>query len=657
MAGALLVTEPTRSYGEFRRRWVRAAFERYVRYYRRRLVRAVERERARGRVTLLTARQLLGDARLPSDVRIRYYDEESYKVDSYTLGETTKHLVSDWWPRREEAPELSHRGVWLPDLLTISRSIVLRMEIVEPLGILELVWKEAEPDRVIALSGASIPERLARLVAKCRGVPFRTASPRMLFSRVLSAGLRALYPREERLRLRELTDLRRKPVAVSHAPGVERVLCVTCRPRHHAVVDPLLVALRAASVEGQVVAAANQEPAFGRSLAHLRQSGFAADYLTDYLSRKEARKLIQSYRPVLRRCWHRIVRDPELARRLTVDGVPLAGVVLPFLRDSVTRSLLSALVVQEAAFRALDAIRPTAVVITSARRLAERALALAARERGIPRILFSGALMLGRDQYRFFDELAADRMLVIGDHLKRELVRVEGIEPERISVVGDPRSNAARLVPRAELRCAVASAFDLDPARPLLVFASKYVSFLFSAKEKEAYYRTVLDGLRACRARAQVILKVHPNEDIAIVRQQIRQWGWPDVPVTQEYDIHRLFAAADAAVMVTSMAGVEAMALGCPIIAVQMAGKDYEGGYMFPYVSQGAVERVEIGDAHGFARALDRVLLDDRAGAELVERGFRFAERYIHPVDGALASRFLAVVEEVRREGTPEVAR
>src|SRR5205814_9534256 len=77
MSGTLLVTESTRSYGEFRRRWVRGAFERYVRRYRRRLLRAVERERARGPVTLLTARQLLGDSRVPPDVIVRFYDEES----------------------------------------------------------------------------------------------------------------------------------------------------------------------------------------------------------------------------------------------------------------------------------------------------------------------------------------------------------------------------------------------------------------------------------------------------------------------------------------------------------------------------------------------------------------------------------------------------
>jgi hypothetical protein len=477
----------------------------------------------------------------------------------------------------------------------------------------------------------------------------------MLSSRVLSAALRALYPREERVRLRELTDARREPVAVSPASGAERVLCVTCRPRHHAVVDPLLVALRAASIEGQVVAAANPEPAFVRSLERLRESGFPAASLTDYLPREEARAMVRRYRPVLARVWSRFVREPGLPRRLTIDGVPLAGVMRPFLRDSITRGLLSALVGQEAAFRALDAIRPTTVLITSTRRLAERSLAFAASLRGIPRILFSGALMLGRDQYPFFD--VADRMLVIGDHLKGQLVDAEKIKPERISVVGDPRSNAARLVPRALLRQAVADTFGLDPARPVIVFASKYVSFLFSAEEKEAYYRTVIDGLRQSGSGAQVILKVHPNENVALVREQARQWGWPEAPVTQEHDIHRLFAAADAAVMVTSMAGVEAMALGCPVIAVQMAGKDYDGGYMFPYVREEAVERADIGDSQGFARALDRVLLDVGARARLVKRGFDFAERYIHPVDGALASRFLSVVEEIRRERTHEVAR
>jgi hypothetical protein len=61
-----------------------------------------------------------------------------------------------------------------------------------------------------------------------------------------------------------------------------------------------------------------------------------------------------------------------------------------------------------------------------------------------------------------------------------------------------------------------------------------------------------------------LIVKIHPNEDEGLVRRQAREWEWPDSVFTKTFDIHQLFAAADAAIMVTSMAGIEAMALDCP---------------------------------------------------------------------------------------------
>lgn len=78
---------------------------------------------------------------------------------------------------------------------------------------------------------------------------------------------------------------------------------------------------------------------------------------------------------------------------------------------------------------------------------------------------------------------------------------------------------------------------------------------------------------------------------------------------------------------------------------------------MFPYVSESVVERVDLGDPAGLAGAVDRVLSDAPARAALVERGFAFSARYIHPVDGALAARFRAVVEEIRRDRAPGIAR
>jgi glycosyltransferase involved in cell wall biosynthesis len=653
MSRILLVTQQTRSYGEFRRPWVRAIYGRYLERYRARVARVAVRLAREGELTLLAARELVEERDLPPGVHVRYYDAESFRVDSRELSRRNEALASAWWPTPGSAPELLHRGVWLPDLLTQVRGIVLQLEITEPLGIAEHVLQEVRPGRVMLVTGASTLEKLAGALARRLGAPVEVAEPGFIAARAYAAFWRALQIREERLRVAEFLDFPRR-IPTRPARSGRRLLFVTCRPRHHFVVDPLTEAVRAKGCIPHVLATPTRDPELGAKVEGLRASGVTAEFLADYLPREDARDLVRRSRLVFSRLWRRLEGFLEGEGTPSQAGVPLGPLVRPLLRDTVVRSLSVALLFQEAAFRALDFLRPDAVILTSNRRYAERALGLAARQRGIPCLLFSGALLMGRHGYRFLD--VADRLLVIGDHLRDGIVRQEGIPSRVISVVGDPRSNAAALIPLRRLREEVARQFGLDPDRPLLLLLSKYVSQLFTVREKEALYRTFLGALRALDG-AQAVVKVHPNEDLATLSAQARDWGWPDAVLTKDYDIHRLFGAADATVMVTSMGGIEAMAMGCPVVAVQVAGKDYEGDAMPPYVSEGVVERVDMGDAAGLAAALARLLTDLDHRAALIERGRKFAARYVHPVDGALGDRLLAVVDEVRRDrparGTP----
>lgn len=647
MSRVLLVTQSTRSFGEFRRPWVRALYRRYVERFRREVSAVVDRLARDSEVTLLTSRELVDVGGLPPTVAVRYFDDESFHVTSESVKELTRHLTSAWWPPREREPSLSYRSVWLPDLLEVGRGIVLRLEVAEPLAAIERVCTDARPDRVALLSGASIPERLARSLADHRGWPVAIGAPRFWWARLYARAYAALFPREERLRLRDLLRHPRRALQAGHPRCGERALFVTCRPRHHYVVDPLVEALSAAGVEPHVVAATDQDPEMRVRLAALGDAGVAWSTLMDYLPAADAARLVQRSCPRFRALWRRIERDPGFRSRVAWNGIELADVVRPFLRDSVRRSLLSAIVSQEAAFRALDAIEPSVVLVTSSRRHAELALARAARTRRIPCILFPGTLLYSRDPSNRFD--LGDRLVVIGEYLREKLVEAHVIEPRRISVVGDPRSNAARLVAPDRLRAEVVRDFELAQERPLFVMVSKYASLLFSTAEKEAFYRTVAGALDLLDA-PNVIVKVHPNEDEALLRRQAREWGWPGTMFTKTYDIHRLLAVADVAIMVTSMAGIEAMALGCPVVAVQTPGKDFEGQGMPAYVSEGVVERVDMGDARGLAAALRRVVDDQDARAALIERARKFAARYVHPVDGALADRLLAVIGEIRDE-------
>jgi len=638
----LLVTEATRSIGEFRRPQVRRLYRAYARWYRRAVTRAVQRLAQDHEVTVLGARQLVDASAMPASVTVRYYDEEAFAVDSRALASLTRRLVAGWLPAEAQEPDLSYRGVWLPDLLTVGKGLVLRLEVVERLGIIEQVLEDAKPDQLRLLSGASVAERLARLLAKGRGLKVRVLS-RAPMPHLFARAYAALFPREDRLRLRAI--LRQRRHAPAAAAGGRRILFVTCRSRHHLIVDPLIEAMRAAGAAPCLVAQSDEDPELVARVSGLRADGVPTAYLMDYLPRASAERLVRRYRPLFRRVLRRAERDPGLAARITWRGVSLWPVVRPFLAASGEASLMAGLLSQEAAFRAMKAVRPDAVVITSDRRLGERAMAFVASARGIPSLLYSGTLVLSRDRTNAFD--ISDRLVVIGEHLRQSLVREEGIEPWRVSVVGDPRSNAARLIPPERLREEVRRDFGLAPDRPLVVLVSKYVSLLFSAEEREALFRTMQGAARQL-AGVEVVVKVHPNEDMARLRDQVREWGWPEAILTKDYDIHRLFGAADAAVMVTSMAGLEAMALGCPVVAVQTAGKDFEGDYMLPYVSAGSVPRVDLGDPDGLAAALRRLLEDPAERATVVERGRAFSARYVHPVDGRLAERLLALTDEIR---------
>ena len=646
MAGTLLITEPTRSYGEYRKPWVRRVHRRYLRGYRGRVQRAIERLAGVEKLTLLSARDLVDPAALPAWVKCRFYDE-SLLLPAAPLTERNQRLTEDWWPKGPEAPELEYRGVRLPALLTQVRGVEISLAVTEPLSIIERVIRETDPDRVVLLSGASTAERLAGVVAARRGAPVAVAA------RFAGAGLHArfirwLQVRDARIRLRDFLTFPRRRPSIPPAGKGPRVLFVTCRARHHFVVDPLADAIRTEGAEPLAIGAPSVDPELDAKLADLARAGVACARLTDFLPSGEARSLARRHRIAFRGLWRRLVRARALPERLTDDGLSLAPFLAPLHRDSVTRTLPLAVLFQEAAFRALDALRPDAVVLTSNRRYTERALALAARARGIPCLLFSGSLLPGQDRFQFLD--VADRLLVIGDHLRQSIVREEGVDPRLITVVGDPRSDAARRVPRERLREEVADRFGLGTGAPIVVFVSKYVSRFFTASEKEAFYRTMASARRTIPG-LQVIVKVHPNEHLPTLQTQVREWGWPDARLEKDYDIHRLFRAADAVVMVTSMAGLEAMTLGCPVIAVQAEGKSYEGESMPRYVSEGVVERVNLGDVAGLAGALDRLLHDSAARAALVERARTFAARYVHPVDGSLGRRLLDVIAEVRHAG------
>jgi len=229
----LLVTQQPRGFGEFRKPLVRSIYRRYVQRYRRQVTKAAAALAADHDLTILAERGLLDSDRLPPHVTVRYYDEESLKVRAREFGRRNERLLKGLWPDPETSPELSCHGVWLPDLLRLVRGLVLSLEVSEPVAIAEQVMDETRPERVVLVSGASILERAARLIARARNVPVTVAAPWFLAARAYARFWRQLQIRDDKLRIRELVRFPRVAPARSGSP---RIVFVTCRPRHHFVV-------------------------------------------------------------------------------------------------------------------------------------------------------------------------------------------------------------------------------------------------------------------------------------------------------------------------------------------------------------------------------------------------------------------------------------
>ena len=111
MSRILLVTQQARSYGEFRKPFVRALYRRYVERYRRQVEKHAAVLAPGHELTILADRGLVDSTRLPAGVDVLFYDEESFEVNAKEIERRNQRLLDGLWPKPASAPVLKYRGV------------------------------------------------------------------------------------------------------------------------------------------------------------------------------------------------------------------------------------------------------------------------------------------------------------------------------------------------------------------------------------------------------------------------------------------------------------------------------------------------------------------------------------------------------------------
>jgi hypothetical protein len=171
---------------------------------------------------------------------------------------------------------------------------------------------------------------------------------------------------------------------------------------------------------------------------------------------------------------------------------------------------------------ALERARPALLLATHVHSFAESELVTTAQAMGVPTV----GMVRSWDNVHKGLHTRADRVLVWNEINRNEVVELEGYRPDRVDVVGAPQFDPYFAPDRPWPREKLAEKFDLDPDRPIILFATLGD---FQTGFDETCWMDALVGMldRAeLPGRPQVICRLHPWSHLEHFR---RYEAHPDV--------------------------------------------------------------------------------------------------------------------------------
>jgi glycosyltransferase involved in cell wall biosynthesis len=160
------------------------------------------------------------------------------------------------------------------------------------------------------------------------------------------------------------------------------------------------------------------------------------------------------------------------------------------------------------------------------------------------------------------------KIAVFGDAVKRMLLS-EGIASERIVVTGNPKFDRIFYSGRENLKEKVCRKYHIPPEKDIILLLTQYFveEGIWTPEQRKDFILAVA-GASARLPDTQLIIKLHPpyenEEDYKLIVK-----GLAPEPVVCKYaDLPELINACSLAITVNSTAGLEAMAMGKPVLIV-----------------------------------------------------------------------------------------
>lgn len=278
----------------------------------------------------------------------------------------------------------------------------------------------------------------------------------------------------------------------------------------------------------------------------------------------------------------------------------------------------------------VEALRPVAIVSTTYSSSFGRATAMAAARRGVISILLQHGTF--RENAQFYYNIQQEYALVWGALDKRMLAKA-GWLPERVRVIGAP-SQDYHVLKAKEAATSLAGRSRIH----LLFLPSRTNGQVVSRAVAERTFRSIARTVLA-QENLELVVKLHPADHTGVAERLIG--GLPRITIAKEGNSLDYLAQCDIAIITASTTGLEACALGKPLIIYNMTGMPD----IVDFESSGAALKAT--SESEFVEALKRVLTDSECLVSLKEGRSRLVAEFLDGSTGHSCQKAADTIREI----------
>lgn len=298
--------------------------------------------------------------------------------------------------------------------------------------------------------------------------------------------------------------------------------------------------------------------------------------------------------------------------------------------------LLCSLAISNIAFseRLISTILPDIVcVMPDGHFLQQMAVELARKKYKIPTLASISAIDTDNAP-SYMRHLHADKIAAMGN--RAEHIYVEsGIERDRITVTGvahfDLLFNRDK-----EHDKQVLYGCGIDPSKRIVVFTTQPIS----PAETEEMLTGVIEAVLKM-TETQLVIKVHPREEIEAYQAIVDKYQNPRVYVVRDVDVYALIISCELLIAKSSTTALEAMMAGKPVVTFDLSGQPVP----VPYATEGAA--IGVYRHEDIEEAIQRGLYDEETRSRLKIGRDKFVRNWAGEPDGKASWRMVTLMKKM----------